>query len=251
LLRRLAPILIILFSVILDTTVLPVVYGGVYTVPLTAVAVFLIGMLMGRMSGLLYGTIGGLLRQIDLPSSAAAFYRGLIGTMTIALVLHIRGHRPDMAALKKRLPLLLLSGAFLGLNWIFLFAAYRVTTVAVASLCNYTAPVIVLILTAIRKGVTWGDAFAWMMLLWGLVWRLLLAEKGERTWHGNFSWGYMLAAYLVWFTAVRSYLKLYFSEQMTGNKRGVGFVLATVVLAAHLISGVYYLIYLIVLGNGM
>ena len=44
---------------ILDTTILPIVYGGVYTVPLTVVAVFLIGMLLGRMSGLLYGIVSG------------------------------------------------------------------------------------------------------------------------------------------------------------------------------------------------
>jgi hypothetical protein len=61
----------------------------------------------------------------------------------------------------------------------------------------------------------------------------------------------MLAAYLVWFTAVRNYLKFYFSEQMTGNKRGVGFVLSTVVLVLHFLSGIYYLIYLVALGHGM
>ena len=72
-LRRLSPLLMILACFLLDTTVLPVVYGGVYTVPLTVVAVFLIGMLLGRMSGLLYGTIGGLL--IDITS-------GTLGMMT-------------------------------------------------------------------------------------------------------------------------------------------------------------------------
>ena len=72
-LRRTAPLLMVLAAFILDTTVLPVVYGGVYTVPLTVVMVFLIGMLMGRMSGLLYGTIGGLL--IDITS-------GTLGMMT-------------------------------------------------------------------------------------------------------------------------------------------------------------------------
>ena len=114
-----------------------------------------------------------------------------------------------------------------------------------------TAIQLMLILTAIRKGLTWGDALAWLMLLWGTVWRLLLAEKGERMYHGNFTWGYMLAVYLVWYAAVRSYLKLYFSEQMTGNKRGVGFALATLVLVLHLVSGIYYLIYLVALGHGM
>ena len=63
----------ILATVILDTTVLPVIYSGVYAIPLTVVAVFLIGMLMGRMRGLLYGTIGGLL--IDITS-------GTLGLMT-------------------------------------------------------------------------------------------------------------------------------------------------------------------------
>ena len=72
-LRRLSPFLLILVCFILDTTILPIVYGGVYTVPLTVVAVFLIGMLMGRMRGLLYGTIGGLL--IDITS-------GTLGMMT-------------------------------------------------------------------------------------------------------------------------------------------------------------------------
>jgi len=73
LLRRFAPALLILATFLLDTTVLPIVYGGVYAVPLTVVAVLLIGMLMGRMRGLLYGTIGGLL--IDITS-------GTLGIMT-------------------------------------------------------------------------------------------------------------------------------------------------------------------------
>ena len=63
----------ILATVILDTTILPIAYTGVYAVPLTVVAVLLIGMLMGRMRGLLYGTIGGLL--IDITS-------GTLGLMT-------------------------------------------------------------------------------------------------------------------------------------------------------------------------
>lgn len=72
-LRRLAPALMVLVTVILDTTILPIVYSGVYAVPLTMVAVLLIGMLMGRMRGLLYGTVGGLL--IDITS-------GTVGLMT-------------------------------------------------------------------------------------------------------------------------------------------------------------------------
>ena len=74
-LRRILPTLLILLCVVLDTAVLPIVYGGLYAVPLTLVAVFLIGMLLGRMRGLLYGTIGGLL--VDITT-------GTLGMMMLA-----------------------------------------------------------------------------------------------------------------------------------------------------------------------
>ena len=41
------------------------------------------------------------------------------------------------------MPLLLLSGAAMGVNWILLFEAYRYTSVSVATLSYYFAPVIV------------------------------------------------------------------------------------------------------------
>ena len=94
----------------------------------------------------LYGTIGLFLRQISLPSEAAALCRGIIGAGFIFLFLVLRKQKPDRDAIRRELRLLLLSGFFLGLNWIFLFAAYIKTTVAIASLCNYTAPAIVILI---------------------------------------------------------------------------------------------------------
>jgi drug/metabolite transporter (DMT)-like permease len=41
------------------------------------------------------------------------------------------------------------SGICLGLNWVFLFAAYAHTTVAIASLCNYIAPIIVIAISPV------------------------------------------------------------------------------------------------------
>ena len=93
----------------------------------------------------LYGTIGMFLRFTALPSEAVAFYRGLIGALFILLYRTVRGEKPDLPAIRRNLRLLLLSGFLLGLNWIFLFAAYIKTTVAVASLCNYMAPVLVIV----------------------------------------------------------------------------------------------------------
>lgn len=95
----------------------------------------------------LYGTIGLLLRYSALPSEATAFYRGAIGAAFIFLYRLARGERPDFGSMRKNAFWLIVSGVGLGLNWIFLFAAYMNTTVAVASLCNYMAPVFVLALT--------------------------------------------------------------------------------------------------------
>ena len=65
----------------------------------------------------------------------------------ILLWLVIRKKLPDVKKIGKNIVLLLVSGVGLGFNWIFLFAAYTNTTVAVASLCNYMAPIFVIILT--------------------------------------------------------------------------------------------------------
>ena len=133
----------------------------------------------------------------------------------------------------------------------FAVAGARTPSIPISMILVCAFPFLMLIITAIKKEFTWGDALAWLMYLWGLIWRLFLAEKGDRMYDGNFSWGYMLAIYLVWYMAMKNYLKFYFSEQMTGNKRGVGFILATILLAAHLLSGLYYIFYMVVLGYAM
>ncbi len=100
-------------------------------------------------SVVLYGTIGLFLRYVDLPSELVAMCRGIIGSVFIVMfLLLIKKRRPvlDFDAIKRNLKWLVLSGICLGLNWIFLFAAYTTTTVAIASLCNYMAPLIVIMI---------------------------------------------------------------------------------------------------------
>lgn len=96
---------------------------------------------------ILYGTIGMFLRYVRLPSEAVAMCRGVIGSVFILAYLKIKKSRLDKKAIRQNLPWLFLSGVCLGLNWIFLFAAYTRTTVAVASLCNYMAPMIVILVS--------------------------------------------------------------------------------------------------------
>ena len=95
----------------------------------------------------IFGTIGLFVRWIPLSSAAIAFVRGLIGAGCLLVLVFLKGGRLDWGAIRKQLPLLALSGAAIGFNWILLFEAYRYTTVATATMCYYFAPVIVMALS--------------------------------------------------------------------------------------------------------
>ena len=96
----------------------------------------------------LYGTIGFFLHFVSYSSEFVVLGRGVLGSLFIFLVLSLRKEKIDMAAIRKNLRILLLSGFALGFNWVFLFAGYRYG-IAISSLCNYMAPIAVVIMTTL------------------------------------------------------------------------------------------------------
>jgi len=68
-------------------------------------------------------------------------------------------------------PLLLLSGGAMGINWILLFEAYKYTTVSVATLSYYFAPVIVILVCPIlfKEKLTGKQLICFLMSTLGLV----------------------------------------------------------------------------------
>ena len=90
-----------------------------------------------------FGTIGYFVRNIDLPSGEIALYRALFAIILIGGYMLFTKQKIDFKKAKKELLLLALSGAAMGVNWILLFQAYKYTTVSVATLCYYFAPVLV------------------------------------------------------------------------------------------------------------
>ncbi len=90
-----------------------------------------------------FGTIGLFVRNIPLPSGEIALYRAVLAAILIGLFLLITKQKIPFSRIKKEIPLLMLSGIAMGFNWIFLFEAYKYTTVSVATLSYYFAPVIV------------------------------------------------------------------------------------------------------------
>ncbi len=93
----------------------------------------------------IFGTIGLFVRNIPLPSGEIALYRAVLAAMLIGLFLLVTKQKIPFSRIKKEIPLLVLSGVAMGFNWILLFEAYKYTTVSVATLSYYFAPVIVTI----------------------------------------------------------------------------------------------------------
>ncbi len=93
----------------------------------------------------IFGTIGIFVRHIPLPSSMIALVRGFVGAFFVLLFVYLKKSRPDLASIRKNFIMLALSGAFIGINWILLFEAYRYTTVATATLCYYMQPIFVIL----------------------------------------------------------------------------------------------------------
>ncbi|MDO5485229.1 MAG: hypothetical protein Q4F51_02780 [Sarcina sp.] len=141
------------------------------------------------------------------------------------------------------------------------FAPFKVAglytdNIAVSTLLVIAFPLLTCLFSIFRRTFDWTDFFAWLMLLVGMAEKFLLAESGSRMTHGNFNWGYILGLYFIWFSGIRLFTLWAHSlnEGAGGAKKAVSimtFSLCGAVLGLHLLSGIYYLYYLIVLGNGI
>ena len=138
------------------------------------------------LSMLIFGTIGVVRRYIPFPSSVVALARALIGLVFLLLLRRMRHQRVDRQAVRRNLGKLLLLGAMLAFNWIFLFEAYNYTSVAAATMCYYMAPVIVILLSplvfgekiTLRKGLCAAVAVFGMVLVSDVLQGGLHGAKG-------------------------------------------------------------------------
>lgn len=94
-------------------------------------------------SMMIFGTLGPFVRNIQVSSGELALYRALLAAVLIGAFLMLTKSRIDFKHIGKEFWLLLLSGMALGINWIFLFEAYKYTTVSIATLSYYFAPLLI------------------------------------------------------------------------------------------------------------
>lgn len=118
-----------------------------------------------------FGTLGAFVRHIPLASGELALYRAVIAALAIFGWQLCRGQLIRLRDVKRELPLLFLSGAAIGINWILFFEAYRYTTVAMATLSYYFAPVIVTVASPFlfKEKMTARQIFCFLMSTLGLV----------------------------------------------------------------------------------
>ena len=117
------------------------------------------------------GTIGIFRRNISLSSAALAFSRGILGSLSLGAFVKVRGQKIFHGMERKKLFLLILNGAIIGVNWIFLFEAYRFTTVAVATLCYYLQPTLLILVSPIffKEKLTGKKLFYALIAFLGMV----------------------------------------------------------------------------------
>lgn len=184
-------------------------------------------------SMVLFGTLGPFVRAIGVSSGELALYRAVLATLTIGGVLLITGQKIPFAKIKREVPLLLLSGAAMGINWILLFEAYKYTTVFTATLSYYFAPVLVMVVCPIlfREKLSILQLVCFAMSTLGLV---LITGFGMKGGTDLLGIGFGLGA-AVFYAAVILLNK--FIQNVTGLHRTfLQFLAAIVVLVPYVAS---------------
>ena len=129
-------------------------------------------------SMIIFGSIGIFVKNISLPSGEIALYRAVLAAILIGGLLLITGQKIPFTKIKKEIPFLLLSGFAMGFNWILLFQSYKYTTVSVATLSYYFAPVIVTLACPLLFKEKMG-AKQWICFLMSTIGIIIITGVGD------------------------------------------------------------------------
>ena len=96
-------------------------------------------------SMLIWGTLPVFASKIPQASSEIVMWRIIFGSLFLLVVQALSKNKSPLSDWKGPAPKLMLSGVFMGTNWVALFEAYRFVGPSVATLIYYLAPIIVMI----------------------------------------------------------------------------------------------------------
>ena len=133
----------------------------------------------------IFGTLGLFVRNITVTSAELALYRAVMAFVLLGVYFIVTKQKIDFKRIGKELPILIISGMAMGVNWILLFEAYKYTTVSVATLSYYFAPVLVTIACPIlfREKMGWKEWLCFAMSTLGIVLITGVGDLGEGSSH--------------------------------------------------------------------
>lgn len=119
----------------------------------------------------IFGTLAPFVRNIGVSSAELSLFRAVLAASLIGIFLLVTGRKLPVKNLRKELLLLMCSGGCMAVNWILLFEAYKYTTVAIATLSYYFAPVLVTVASALlfRERLTKKNIFCFVMSTLGIL----------------------------------------------------------------------------------
>lgn len=107
-------------------------------------------------SMVIFGTNGLLVTNINLSSVEIVLTRTILGGLVLLAIVLFTKDFP-WQELKRSALLLIVAGVVLGLNWVFLFEAYRYASVSIGVLIYYCGPIIVMLLSPFLFGERLGN----------------------------------------------------------------------------------------------
>jgi len=120
---------------------------------------------------LLWSTLGVLRRYVYLPSGVIALVRGILGSAFLIGVVYLIYGKFHWDQIRKNLLPLVAGGILLGINWAFLFEAYRYTQVGIAEIFYFTNTVFIILLAPFitRERITLSQWLCVLVALGGMV----------------------------------------------------------------------------------
>lgn len=157
----------------------------------------------------IFGTLGPFVRNIPVSSGELALYRAVLAAVLIGGFLMATRQKIPFGRIRKEVPLLLASGMAMGINWILLFEAYKYTTVSVATLSYYFAPVIVTVVCPIlfREKLTGKQILCFVMSTLGLVMITGIGDMGGGNDFVGILFGLGAAAFYATVVLVNKFIK--------------------------------------------
>ena len=172
-----------------------------------------------------WGSIGLIVRFIDLSSQLIVFYRVLFAFLFL-FILVSRSQELNLSKLLENKMLLLATGGALTVNWVFFFKAVKTTTIANATLAYYTAPILATILSVLflDENLTKDNLLALALSFTGII---IISDISQLSFSGFKGIAYDLLAALFYalFMVLNKFFKDVSARVLTLGQTGVAILI--------------------------